>query len=298
MKKISTYLPSLIVAVLLVFTLIGSSGALLADINITAKKCISLAEKNQLENKIMSELEKNYKEKYNSTGIPADVYMSALSYEYIINFEKAYINSAFDALNFGSSLNVDYPENKDLEDSIDSFFSNYADQNDYEKDENYEIKLRSTKENAYKTIGTYCDVYKFSAMDAHGVLSRLSTLYRKRGVVTAVFILSDLILIAMLLIINRKRKTNVLYWTGISAIITGVLGAVPSIYLLAVKYFDSFSIKQPQIFTAFTSSMYKLTEAFMAVQISMVVIGISLTVVYGVVHDKRKFAETSATKFD
>ncbi|MGB4093162.1 MAG: hypothetical protein WBK46_14685, partial [Ruminococcus flavefaciens] len=68
-----------------------------------------------------------------------------------------------------------------------------------------------------------------------------------------------------------------------------------SLILLVTKFYDSFSIKQPSVFTAYTSAMYKMTEAFMAVCIACVVIGIVLTVVYTITYDKSKHQDVKPT---
>ena len=295
MKKVSTYLPSLIISVILVFLLIASSAVLLVDINISASKLKALAAKNDLESKIYTDLNKNYNDKYNTTGIPADVYMSAISNSYLKSVEEAYIDSAFEALEGDGKLNINIPENKKLEDNIDKFFNDFADENNYEKDDNFGLKLRTTKENAYTTIGSHCDVYKCSAMSDHGVLPKLAKIYSNRLLATAGVIGTTILFIVLLVLINRKKKITSLYWCGISALISGILGGIPSIYLIATKYFDSFSIKQAPVFTAFTSAMYKYTEAFMAVQMAFIVIGITLVVIYGVTHEKKKYPDTKPT---
>lgn len=291
MKKLSSFLPSFILTFFLIFTIIGSSASLIAYINFTADKCEALAEKEHLEQKILTELEKYYKDKYNSSGIPADVYMDALSEDYIISFEKIYITAGFDTLSSGALFEANAPENQELENSIEAFFSNYAEENGYEKDENYNKKLDAAKKNAYSVIGSYCDVFKFSAMDKHGVLDKIRPVYSMFGMTAVVLSCANGVLLVLLLLVNRKKKANVLYWTGIAALVSGALGAIPSAYLIASKYYNSFSIKQPQIFTAFTKAMYGLTEAFMASQIAIIVIGICLTVVYGVVHGKKRVQE-------
>ena len=91
------------------------------------------------------------------------------------------------------------------------------------------------------------------------------------------------LMILFLIFINRKEKKTVLYWSGISAAIAGAIGMVPSIYLLSTDYFNAFSIKQPQIFAAYTSAMFKLTEAFMAASIAVCAAGITMIVLYAVI---------------
>lgn len=298
MKKASTYLPSLIISVFLIFLTIASSAILLVDINVSAPKIRNLAEKNELESKIYSEIEKYYTDKYNTTGIPAEVYMDAIDKQYVKSFEEAYIDSAFEALN-GSGIMADiHLANEKLENNIDSFFNDFADKNNYKKDENFTRKLSSTKDSAYSTIGSYCDVYKFSAMSSRGVLPQIARIYSRKSTITAILLGAVFFIILLLFLINHKKKITVMYWTGISAIIAGILGLIPSIYLVASRYYDSFSIKQPAVFTAFTSAMYKYTEAFMAIQIALLVFGIAMVVIYGIIGNKKKYPDTKPTQID
>ena len=298
MKKITTYLPSLIISIIIVFLTIAGSALLLVDINISADNLKKLSQKNSLETSIYPEISKYYKDKYNTTGIPVDVFMDAVDEEYIRSYEEAYIDAAFEALDNGTAMAAVHPKNAKLEENIDSFFNTFAEENNYEKDDNFGLKLRNTKENAYTTIGSFCDVYKFSSMNQHGILSKLARLYSHRIAATVAAIGAVVIMILLLVLINRKKKITAMYWCGVSALVAGVLGAIPSIYLVATRYYDSFTIKQAPVFTAFTSLMYKYTEAFTAVCIALVVVGISLAVTYGVVHEKKKYPDVKPTKID
>ena len=114
MKKPVTYLFSLVFSVFLVFMLIVGSALLLVDINASEKKLIDLASKKQLESKIYTELEKYYYDKYNTTGIPADVYMSTIDESYIKSCQEAYIHNAFEALKRRSNMNTSPPKNEKL----------------------------------------------------------------------------------------------------------------------------------------------------------------------------------------
>ncbi|MBO7474248.1 MAG: hypothetical protein J6U00_09685 [Ruminococcus sp.] len=298
MKKISTYLPSFIISVFLVFLIIASSAILLVDINVSASKIKKLAEKNALESKIYTEIEKYYTDKYNTTGIPAEVYMEAINDQYIKTFVEAYIDSAFEALNSNGLMNEVHPINTKLEENIDSFFNEFADKNNYQKDEKFDLKLKNTKDSAYITIGSFCDVYKFSTMSSKGVLSKLARIYSNRTYATALLLGSTLFMLILLVLINRKKKITAVYWIGISALISGIIGMIPSIYLIASRYYDSFSIKQPAVFTAFTSAMYKYTEAFMAIQIALLVFGLAMVVIYGIIGEKKKYPNTKPTQID
>ena len=296
MNKASTYLLSLIFSVFLVFLMIAGSAVLLFDINFTPNKLKKLADKKDTESKIYTEIDKYYSDKYNTTGIPADVYMSAVDKGYIKLCEYSYIDCAFESLKSGTKLSMTLPKNNDLEENIDSFFNDFAEKNNYEKDENFDAKLAVSRENAYSSIGSFCDIYKFSSMSEHGVLTPLSKVYTLRMIMTAAVIAANIVIILLLIAINRKKKITAMYWCGISSLIAGIIGSVPSIYLTATGFYDSFSIKQAPVFAVFTGAMYKYTEAFIAVMIAFIVVGISLIVTYGVIHDKKKYPNTKPTE--
>ena len=212
--------------------------------------------------------------------------MDAINDSYLKNCEEIYIEAAFEALNGNGKMNVTVPKNKELENSITDFFFDFAEKNNYQKDEKFEAKLNSAKENAYFTIGSFCDVYKFSTMSGHGVLPKLAKLYSNRMILTVCSIAVTVIIFLMLLVVNRKNKATALYWYGTSCTVAGLLGSIPGIYLVATKFFDSFSIKQAPVFTAFTSFMYKYSGYFIAVHISFIVLGAIFFVVYGLVKER------------
>ena len=283
MKKLSTYLVSLIISIILVFMIIASALTTIVRINMTGSKSIQLFEANHIYSLITGELQKYFVTQYNTTGIPADVYMEALDEDYIRTVTNSYADAVFSSLTASESTTFDIPENETLENNIRNFFSDYANKNNYEKDEVYEKKISSTIENAYRVIGNYCDVYKYSTLSEHGVLSKISKIFSRLGSFMTICIVATVFVVILLIIANIKGISCVLYWTGISAVIAGILGTVPTAWLLATDYFDSFVIKQPQVFKSFTGAMYALTGAVMAVHIAIVAVGVCFIVIYGMI---------------
>ncbi len=297
MNKLSTYLSSLIISVLLVFTIIGSSCAILSCINITDEKAIQIFDSNHLEDDISTELEQHYNAQSNASGIPASVYMDGLDKDYIRNGGHLCIEKAFDVLENGGEYNVALPENAKLDDSIEKFFNEYADEQGFKKDENFDKKIQSTKDSTYSSVKSCSDVFKFGTINSKGILNKASKVYSNRIILTAASVGAAVFLVLLLLIINRKKKSTVFYWSGISAIISGIAVGSVSIYLIAGKYFDSFSIKQPAVFKAYTGMMYKFTESFMAVGIATAVVGICMIVIYSLFSGKKK-TDVKPTTFD
>ncbi|MCM1506328.1 MAG: hypothetical protein NC177_04215 [Ruminococcus flavefaciens] len=288
MKKLSTYILSLLISVLLVFMIIATAFVAIVRINVTETKSIQLAEENNIYSSARGELQKYFAGQYNTTGIPADVYMNALDESYIHEVTDIYTKALFTSLKSGEQADVEVPKNENLEKSIEDFFSSYADANNYEKDDVYNKKISSTIENAYRVTGNYCDIYKYSTLKEHGVLSKVSSIYSRIGKIMAVCIGVSAFLAVLLILVNVKSISSVLYWAGVSALVAGLLGTVPSAYLVGSNYFDAFVIKQPQVFRTFTGAMYGLTKAFMAVHIAVLLIGICFIVIYGVFNKLHK----------
>lgn len=280
MKSVKAYLLSLVFSVLLVFLFSGITVLIIANVNFSASQLKNIASNEKIEEKIYSGLERNYREKSNATGIPAAVYTEHLTSEYLKSVMNEYINAAFEAISSNEKFSPEIPKNLQLEESIDTFFNDYADETGYKKDENFNKKLALTKEEAYKTIGSYSDAFKFSAISSQGFMSKISYIYSHMKLFIGIIAFCIAAAVILLFFINKKYKNAMLYWCGISALISGIIGAVPSIWLIVDRYYDSFSIKQPQVFAAYTRTFYHITEAFMAAHIAIAAIGIIMLVVY------------------
>ncbi len=288
MKKLSRYIPSLIVSVIMVFAVLGLVGIIVADININSSRLKKKAEENSISAVIVSQLEKYYTQNYYTTRIPAEVYMDNISEDYIKGIVDSKIDSGFAALKGESSGEETDIMNPGLEAALESFYSDYADSIGYEKDEAYEKKLDSAKKNAYNIISSSCDIYKFDALKEHGVIGKLTKLYSKMTLLTVCAAVGTVLLMLILFLINIKEKKSVIYWFGTISAVSGVLGIIPCAYLLASGYFEQFTIKQPQIFTSYTTMFTGITEAFMAAMIAVTVAGAAFLIVYSVVSSRDK----------
>ena len=135
MNKVSTYLLSLIMTILLIIAMTASTAMVIADINVTEKKASAISSKGNIPAKIVTQLDKYYRSKAGATGIPANVYMDSISEEYISSAVDSCLAGTFSSLKENKSFSASVPENKALEDSINKFFNDYADQSGYEKDD-------------------------------------------------------------------------------------------------------------------------------------------------------------------
>lgn len=287
MKSLKTYIPGLFLSILLVFSLLVCSAALAANSFSDPDKLIRIADENEIVSVIQNQLNSYFSGKYNETGIPADVYTEAVGREYIKNTMRGYVYSGFDVLN-GNTADFSVPENKELEENIEAFISDYADSIGYTKDEKYEEKVQAAIRSAYSVIGEYCDVFKMETLDREGILAGLSPVFTRINLIFLLSAAASAALIAVIIIINLKSLSHSLYWIAVSSLISGILGIIPCIYLTATRFFDSFTIKEPQIYTSFTSLMYSAVNQFMLNQIIIAVVGALMIIRFAVVCKNKK----------
>lgn len=287
MKKFSRYLPSLIVSVLLLFSVLGCIGASVANINISEERLISQSRSNNISAVVRKQLDKYFSGRAGSTHVPSKVYMDAITDEELSRRIEDRIRSGFAELN-GSSHAEDNSVISQLDSSIEKFYNDYAAENKITDKEQVTKAIESAKKSAYSVLSEQCDVYKFSALKEHGVLNTASKFYRYRLHLLAGTIAAIAVLALMLLIINHRERSAFLYWFGVSTLIAGLLGTLPCAYLLATRYFYAFSIKQQQVFESYTKAMTSFTEAFMAASIACSVVGIAMFIIYGVANSKNK----------
>ena len=134
----------------------------------------------------------------------------------------------------------------------------------------------------------YCDAYKFNSLKKHGVLDKLTPLFNRLDLIVIAFTVASALLMLLLLVINIKSKPVTMFWIGVSSLITGIIAGVPSGFLLATRYFERFTIKQPQVYTAYTSVMKQYTNAFLSAAICGAAAGICFIIVYRTVISKNK----------
>ncbi len=288
MKNLKTYIPSLLVSIILTFALLGTSALMLADKLADTSAFTGLAEEKQIAAMVKTELIEHFEDNYNETGVPAEVYTDAITDEYISKLIEINISAGFEKMNGGKFDNTTGFENPALEESITNFFNDYAEKSGYAIDEKYEEYLGNTIENAYDVIRKSCDIYKFETINKEGIFEKAGGIYRIIGKLSLAAAGSSLLLIIVLALINIKSVSAVMYWTGVSALISGIIGIVPCIYLNATNYFDAFTIKQPYIFAAFTGLMYKAVDTFMFNQIIFALAGVVLIIAYAVVAKIKK----------
>lgn len=286
MKK-TTYIASFIMSVLLVLSLLATLIMAVVMNFANPDKLYAITKEKNLSHTVWTELDKYYSNRYNTTGIPAEIYMNAISEDYLDDVIRTQIDNGFyDLIDWYQSDTI---INTTIENALNDFYSDYADSIGAPKDAKYDEKLSDAKKNADKIITEYCDVFKFGAMENHGILQKISPFFVKVPTIMLILSGTDVFLSLILLMINIKSTKNALYWLGSSGIISGIIGALPCLYLKSTNYFSAFTIKQPQTYSAYTSTMNKIVETFFAYSLISIVLGIIFIVIYAVIVKYKKY---------
>ncbi|MDE7099209.1 MAG: hypothetical protein K2O60_08700 [Ruminococcus sp.] len=286
MKSIGSYIGSFILSVLLIFALIASLAVTVVSVFAKPDNIVSLMEQKNINGIVYSELEKYFTSRQNDTGIPANVYMTAIDDELIDYVMYMEINDGFSCLRNGTQAETELyssfvRKDNSVDKALSDFYSDYAESIGYEKDAKYDEKLSEAQKNAEKVIADYCDVFKFDAMISHGIMKKLSPFYNKLPTVQLVVYGATVMLMLLMILVNIKSTSATLYWIGICSLISGIICAIPCIYLKATDYFSSFTIKQPQIYTAYTSVMISATDTLL--KYSVILASISIIFIVGYV---------------
>lgn len=297
MTKIKFYIPKIILTFLLIFLLAGTELALLVQNKaLTYKAFETITNQQALDRKACSTLESYFQSRANSTGIPADIYLNAVTQEDMKQGILSSILFTFDYLNH-STDDAPVPEMNftKLETSVTDFFNQYADTNNIQKDETFYQKVQANLDEAEAKILYTADAFRFSAVYEHGWLAKLRTfldIFRK--IMTVLCIVTGVILI-FLILCCKGRFSELFYWLGLTALISGLLIAVPCLYILETNYFSAFVVKDLQIYSAVTGYLQYVTEQTAFMSVITAVLGTGSLLIF---HLIRKRSEQKITTAD
>ncbi|MBR6617258.1 MAG: hypothetical protein IKL00_05210, partial [Oscillospiraceae bacterium] len=240
----------------------------------------TVVQQEQLADKAYTSLESHFNTRANSTGIPAEVFMNAVDREALGEAILGSVSQAFDYLRGKTDsyeFKMDFTK---LEDSVTSFFEEYADENGYEKDEKYEKKLASVIKSAESKILSSADTFKLSMMYEKGWLKTAKTYVSYLNLACTLCIVAVVFLLLLLILCNLKQIEHFFYWLGLAALVAGALLLTPCVYVTATDFFAGFTIKDPQIFSAVVGMLNLLTSRAMTMAIVTLVIALVLLAIF------------------
>ncbi len=295
MKNIRCYLPNVLLTFLLVFFVAGSQMTIFVKTQVLSKHTFqSIAEQEALADKAYTSLESYFQSRSNSTGIPAEVYTDVIDREMLHAAILDSVNQAFDYLNGKSdsyAFTMDFTE---MHSSIEAFFSSYAEENGYQKDQVYEEKVASVIAEAEAKIRFVTDTFKFSTMYEKGWLETAKSYISYLNLACTLCIAGAAVLFVLLILCNLKQPAHLLYWSGLAAGIPALLMLIPCAYITATDYFAGFAIKDPQIFAAVVGYLRHITSGVMTMEIVTLVIAVICFILFGFLSALQSKKDTAA----
>ena len=156
--RIGGLLLRLLCSFVLAFSLIGICGGSIGTA-VTGSPSLLTAQisKQDAARKVCDALKSQFETEYNATAVPADVYLDALSADWLEDAMKQQVTDSYQ-----NPADKTVPDFSALEQSITDYFERYAAENHCEKDSTYDTKLAQTIQNAEHTIQDALDVYPVS----------------------------------------------------------------------------------------------------------------------------------------
>ena len=273
------YIGRIILTILLAFSVAGYIGLSAAGTLFNEDIYIDIINEEDLAGKAQTALQKDFQAEYNTTMIPPEVYMDAITPEWTVKTMCETAQTAVAYITNGDlAYETDYTA---LEESITAYFHEYAKSIDYEPDDVFEEKLAETIKNAEAKIDSRLDAFYMQALKDNGILEKV------RGIsfylVIAAWALAGIsvLLAAVLVLLDRNNGWRRLYFSGTGLFAGGALMTIPAAYLLFSDIISSFSIKDPVIYPAITGVMETaahslFTKAVFFAAMGLVLIGVTV----------------------
>ena len=280
----------ILLTVLLTFSMTGYLACSAVTSLARPSVCTSIIKEEKLAEKVYTALEKDFKEAYNTTAIPPETYMDAITTEWLeaemchhTELYMNYINGAESAV-----YEADFTA---LEESITAFFYDYAESIDYEPDDVFEEKLSETITNAEKKITQRMDAFYMQTLQANGILPKVQKyLPYVTGLSWGLWGVS-IVLIGLLVVLEHGGGWRRIYWAGCGLFGAGALLTAPCAYILGTDAISGFAIKEPIVYTAITSLLEGALQWFMIKAIVFGAIGLLLIILSVILNKKQAKAE-------
>lgn len=273
------YIGRIILTILLAFSVAGYIGLSAAGTLFNEDIYIDIINEEDLAGKAQTALQKDFQAEYNTTMIPAEVYMDAITPEWTV---KTMCETAQTAVAYITNADLAYETDYTaLEESITAYFHEYAESIDYEPDDVFEEKLAETIKNAEAKIDSRLDAFYMQTLAENDILLKVHKYYPVLEIGVWALAGISVLLAAVLVLLDRNNGWRRLYFSGTGLFAGGALMTIPAAYLLFSDIISSFSIKDPVIYPAITGVMETaahslFTKAVFFAAMGLVLIGVTV----------------------
>lgn len=296
MKKINHYFPNLILSVIFVFSFIGLSLTTEAkDKLLSSSFYISSAEKHDIYLRVTNHADDYFTKSYAVSGIPAEVYMDGLDDKTIKDAVDGKIENFFDYVSGKSSkieeTEIDFSV---LEKNLTDYFSEFAEENNVEVNEDFTKQLDKTIETAESEIDSFTNIYMMDYMEKAGIPQTLRKVYPIIAVAPFVFMGVLLVGLVILILLNRKNLRFVFYWISTSGICASVIILIPCIILKYSDYFSRLVMRNDYIYYAVTGLLNDFNVNIIKIQSAALGVFVALMLVYifsSIINNKKEISD-------
>lgn len=282
MKITEKYIVNLILSIVLVFSLTGSMATVFAkEYLLDADTFIEVSDKHAVPEMAYNEINEYFIQSEAYSRIPADVYMSAMTVDYVKSLIDVNIHNMFtyiyavgsgelDKHDFRDTNGVDFEQ---LEKNITDYFNEFAKENNVEVDDKYNTQLQNTIDAAKSEIMNITDIYMIDLVDKTGIISKVRSVYGYLDIAMyGCMGLAGLCLI-LIIVFSIKRISNAFYWLSVSVICSAIIGLVPMLYLKLSGITDRFIVRNECVYTAYTSFMSDTINTILIAEVLLIAVG-------------------------
>ena len=296
MKKINHYFPNVILSVIFVFSFIGLSLTTEAkDKLLSSSFYISSAEKHDIYLRVTNHADDYFTKSYAVSGIPAEVYMDGLDDKTIKDAVDGKIENFFDYVSGKSSkieeTEIDFSV---LEKNLTDYFSEFAEENNVEVNEDFTKQLDKTIETAESEIDSFTTIYMMDYMEKAGIPQTLRKVYPIIAAAPFVFMGVLLVGLVILILLNRKNLRFVFYWISTSGICASVIILIPCIILKYSDYFSRLVMRNDYIYYAVTGLLNDFNVNIIKIQSAALGVFVALMLVYifsSIINNKKEISD-------
>ena len=296
MKKINHYFPNVILSVIFVFSFIGLSLTTEAkDKLLSSSFYISSAEKHDIYLRVTNHADDYFTKSYAVSGIPAEVYMDGLDDKTIKDAVDGKIENFFDYVSGKSSkieeTEIDFSV---LEKNLTDYFSEFAEENNVEVNEDFTKQLDKTIETAESEIDSFTNIYMMDYMEKAGIPQTLRKVYPIIAAAPFVFMGVLLVGLVILILLNRKNLRFVFYWISTSGICASVIILIPCIILKYSDYFSRLVMRNDYIYYAVTGLLNDFNVNIIKIQSAALCVFVALMLVYifsSIINNKKEISD-------
>lgn len=280
MKITKEYIPNLLLSILLVFAVIGAAVTAMTKYYIINEATfIDNSNENNIPQMAYEELEKYFNDSEDYSGIPASVYMSAITKDNIKEMINAKIKNVFSSFvkEDRERVNFDFTP---LENSITDYFDKFAQENNVEVDDAYKNQLQKTIDTAKNEINDFSDIYMLTLIEKTDVFSKAVSVYKYLDIIMYICIGLAVLCMVVIAVISKRKLQFALYWYSTAILCSSVIMMIPTLYIKLSGITKRFAIGNKCIYYAITGYMSKVLNTMIIFELIMIAAALIIFILY------------------